>query len=79
MNCDGCHGGGVGFVVPIRGRTLALRRQRLGRTTDSPRSAQGMPAYGGMLDASTIWQLVTYPKSQPIPVDIATEAWLRGT
>jgi mono/diheme cytochrome c family protein len=37
--------------------------------------AQGMPNYGRLLSDSTIWQLVAYIKSQPVPVDVATEAW----
>jgi cytochrome c oxidase cbb3-type subunit 3 len=78
MNCDGCHGGGaLGFVGP----NLVDGRWRYGGSDSAVYQsilrgrAQGMPAYGGMLDASTIWQLVTYLKSQTIPVDIATEGW----
>jgi mono/diheme cytochrome c family protein len=29
--------------------------------------AQGMPNYGRLLSDSTIWQLVAYIKSQPVP------------
>ena len=78
MNCDGCHGGGaLGFVGP----NLVDGRWRFGGSDEevyqSIRNgrAQGMPAYGSMLDENTIWQLVTYLKSQPVPVDVATEAW----
>jgi cytochrome c oxidase cbb3-type subunit 3 len=78
MNCDGCHGGGgLGFVGP----NLVDGRWRFGGSDgDVYRSifagrAQGMPAYGKLLAESTIWQLVTYIKSQPVPVDVATEAW----
>ena len=78
MNCDGCHGGGaLGFVGP----NLVDGRWRYGGSDSAVYQsilrgrAKGMPAYGGMLDPSTIWQLVTYLKSQPVAVDIATEAW----
>jgi cytochrome c oxidase cbb3-type subunit 3 len=78
MNCDGCHGGGgLGFVGP----NLVDGRWRFGGSDGevfrsiSAGRAQGMPAYGKLLSESTIWQLVTYIKSQPVPVDIATEAW----
>ena len=33
-----------------------------------------MPAYGGTLDPGIISQLVPYLSSQPVEVDIATEA-----
>jgi len=78
MNCDGCHGGGaLGFVGP----NLVDGRWRFGGSDAEVYQSiqkgrpQGMPAYGDLLDEATIWQLVTYLKSQPIPVDIATEAW----
>jgi cytochrome c oxidase cbb3-type subunit 3 len=79
MNCDGCHGaGGLGFVGP----NLVDGRWRFGGSDSAvfysirEGRAQGMPAYGQLgLSDSTIWQLVTYIKSQPVPVDIATEAW----
>jgi len=78
MNCDGCHGtGGLGFVGP----NLMDGRWRFGGSDsavfESIRSgrAYGMPAYGRLLSDSTIWQLVTYIKSQPVPADIATQAW----
>lgn len=78
MNCDGCHGSGaLGFVGP----NLVDGRWRFGGSDSAVYQSilrgrsQGMPAYGGMLSESTIWQLVTYLKSQPVPEDIATEAW----
>ena len=79
MNCDGCHGsGGLGFVGP----NLVDGRWRFGGSDSAVFSsirdgrAQGMPAYGGLgLSDSTIWQLVTYIKSQPVPADVATQAW----
>jgi len=78
MNCDGCHGiGGLGFVGP----NLMDGRWRFGGSDSAVfysiknGRAQGMPAYGRMLSDSTIWQLVAYIKSQPVPVDVATEAW----
>ena len=78
MNCDGCHGpGALGFVGP----NLVDGRWRFGGSDAEVYEsilkgrAQGMPAYGSMLSEATIWQLVTYLKSQPVPVDVATEAW----
>ena len=78
MNCDGCHGtGGLGFVGP----NLVDGRWRFGGSDSavfqsiSAGRAQGMPPYGRLLSDSTIWQLVTYIKSQPVPADVATEAW----
>lgn len=79
MNCDGCHGtGGLGFVGP----NLVDGRWRFGGTDSAvflsirEGRAQGMPAYGQLgLSDSTIWQLVSYIKSQPVPADVATEAW----
>ena len=78
MNCDGCHGpGALGFVGP----NLVDGRWRFGGSDAEVYQsilkgrAQGMPAYGEMLSEATIWQIVTYLKSQPVPVDVATEAW----
>jgi len=78
MNCDGCHGiGGLGFVGP----NLMDGRWRFGGSDSAVfysiknGRAQGMPNYGRLLSDSTIWQLVAYIKSQPVPVDVATEAW----
>jgi mono/diheme cytochrome c family protein len=78
MNCDGCHGGGaVGFVGP----SLVDGRWRHGGEDGAlfhsifygrPR---GMPAYGGILSDSTVWQLVTYLRSQPVPGIVPTVAW----
>ena len=78
MNCDGCHGeGAVGFVGP----SLVDGRWRYGGEDGAlfhsifygrPR---GMPAYGGLLSASTVWQLVTYVRSQPVPDIVPTVAW----
>lgn len=78
LNCDGCHGSGaVGFVGP----NLVDGRWRFGGSDSAvfhsivAGRAQGMPAYGPLLSDGTIWQLVTYLKSQPVPLDVATEAW----
>lgn len=78
MNCDGCHGGGaVGFVGP----SLVDGRWRYGGEDGAlfhsifygrPR---GMPAYGGILSETTVWQLVTYVRSQPPPAVVPTVAW----
>jgi cytochrome c oxidase cbb3-type subunit 3 len=78
MNCDGCHGGGgVGFVGP----SLVDGRWRYGADDGAlfrsifygrPR---GMPAYGGLLSDVTVWQLVTYMRTQPVPGVVPTVAW----
>ncbi|MDX1406230.1 MAG: c-type cytochrome [Woeseiaceae bacterium] len=78
MNCDGCHGGGgLGVVGP----SLVDGRWRYGGDDGAlfhsifygrPR---GMPAYGGILADDTIWQLITYVRSQPLPDVVPTVAW----
>jgi len=78
MNCDGCHGAGaVGFVGP----SLVDGRWRYGGEDGAlfhsifygrPR---GMPAYGGLLSDTAVWQLVTYVRSQPVPGVVPTVAW----
>lgn len=78
MNCDGCHGGGaVGFVGP----SLVDGRWRYGGDDGELfhsifyGRAHGMPAYGGILSDATVWQLVTYVRSQPVPDVVPTVAW----
>lgn len=78
MNCDGCHGGGgVGFVGP----SLVDGRWRYGGEDGALfhsifyGRAKGMPAYGGILSDATVWQLVTYVRSQPVPNVVPTVAW----
>jgi cytochrome c oxidase cbb3-type subunit 3 len=79
MNCDGCHGGGaVGFVGP----SLVDGRWRYGGEDGALfhsifyGRAMGMPAYGGILSDNTVWQLVSYVQSQPVPAAIVpTVAW----
>jgi len=78
FNCDGCHGGGaVGAVGP----SLADGRWRYGGADGAVFHSiyygrpRGMPAYGGILSASAIWKIVTYLEAQPVPADVATEAW----
>lgn len=78
MNCDGCHGtGATGFAAP----SLVDGRWRYGGADAAlfhsvfygrPR---GMPAYGGLMSEASIWQLVTYLASQPIPATVPTQAW----
>ncbi len=78
MNCDGCHGpGATGFVGP----SLVDGRWRYGGADGvlfqsiyygRPR---GMPAYGGILSDETIWQLVTYLQTQPLPAVVPTVSW----
>jgi cytochrome c oxidase cbb3-type subunit 3 len=78
MNCDGCHGGGAtGWVGP----SLVDGRWRYGGADGSLFQSiyygrpKGMPAYGGILPPSSIWALVTYIRSQPVPPEVPTERW----
>jgi len=78
MNCDGCHGGGgLGFNGP----SLVDGRWRYGGQDGALFHSiyygrpHGMPAYGGLLSDATVWQLVTYIQSQPIPGVVPTVAW----
>jgi cytochrome c oxidase cbb3-type subunit 3 len=78
MNCSGCHGGGaVGFVGP----SLVDGRWRYGGEDGALFHSifygrpHGMPAYGGMLSDTTVWQLVSYVQSQPVPDVVPTVAW----
>jgi cytochrome c oxidase cbb3-type subunit III len=78
MNCDGCHGGGAtGWAAP----SLIDGRWRYGGSDAAlfhsvfygrPR---GMPAYGGVMDEASIWRVVTWLASQPVPVTVPTQAW----
>jgi len=79
MNCSGCHGpGGIGFLGP----SLVDGRWRYGGedgdlylsiVSGRPR---GMPAYDDILSAPTVWQLVTYIRSLPVPLVVPTVAWM---
>ena len=78
MNCDGCHGGGAtGWVGP----SLVDGRWRYGGSDgDVFRSIyygrpKGMPAFGGVLPADGIWQLIAYLRAQPLPKSVPTERW----
>lgn len=78
MNCDGCHGGGaLGWVGP----SLADGRWQFGGEDGAVFHSifygrpRGMPAYGGILPASTVWQLVTYVKTRPVPREVPTASW----
>lgn len=78
MNCDGCHGGGAtGFAAP----SLVDGRWRYGGADAAQFHSvfygrpRGMPAYGGLMSEASIWQLVTYLASQPIPVTVPTQSW----
>jgi cytochrome c oxidase cbb3-type subunit III len=78
MNCDGCHGGDAsGWVGP----NLADGRWRYGGADEEIFSSiyfgrpKGMPAFGGVLGASAIWNIVAYLKSLPVPPDVPTESW----
>jgi mono/diheme cytochrome c family protein len=78
MNCDGCHGGGAtGWVAP----SLVDGRWRYGGDDGALYHSifygrpRGMPAYGGMLSPTTIWQIVAYLRSLPVPAEVPTLAW----
>lgn len=77
MNCDGCHGGGEGWVAP----SLSDGRWRYGGSDAALFQSiyygrpKGMPAYGGLLSAPIIWKLVTYVRSLPVPKAVPTQAW----
>jgi len=78
MNCDGCHGGGaVGFVGP----SLVDGRWRYGGDDGALFHSiyygrpHGMPAYGGILPDTTVWQLISYMRSQPVPGVVPTMVW----
>jgi cytochrome c oxidase cbb3-type subunit III len=78
MNCDGCHGGdGSGWVGP----NLGDGRWRYGGADAEIFSSiyygrpKGMPAFGGVLGPSGVWNIVAYLKSLPVPAGVATESW----
>ena len=78
MHCDGCHGaGGLGFVGP----SLVDGRWRYGGGDGALfhsifyGRSHGMPAYGGLISDETVWQLVSYVRSQPLPGVVPTLAW----
>jgi len=78
FNCDGCHAGGaVGAVGP----SLADGRWRYGGADGEIYQSvfyggRGMPAFGGLLPAESIWRLVTYLQSlQPAKDTISTVTW----
>jgi len=78
MNCDGCHGGGgLGFTAP----SLVDGRWRYGGEDGALYHSifygrpNGMPAYGGFLSDATVWRLITYIRSRPLPSVVPTAAW----
>jgi cytochrome c oxidase cbb3-type subunit 3 len=77
MNCDGCHGGGEGWVAP----SLSDGRWRYGGSDAAVYQTifygrpKGMPAYGGLLSPQIIWKLVSYIRSMPLPKAVPTQAW----
>lgn len=77
MNCDGCHGGGEGWVAP----SLSDGRWRYGGSDAAVYQSifygrpRGMPAYGGILEPAVIWKLVTYIRSLPLPKSVPTQTW----
>ena len=81
MNCDGCHGGGaVGWVGP----SLVDGRWRFGGADEEIFSSifygrpKGMPAYGGVIGAEGVWNIVAYIKAQAVPTVVPTTSWLPG-
>jgi cytochrome c oxidase cbb3-type subunit 3 len=79
MNCDGCHGGG-GFGVV--GPSLIDGRWRYGGDDGAVFQSiyygrpRGMPAYGGMINETVVWQLISYLRAQPQPEVVPTLAWV---
>jgi len=77
MNCDGCHGGGEGWVAP----SLSDGRWRYGGSDAAVYQSifygrpKGMPAYGGLLSPQIIWKLVTHIQSLPPPRALPTQRW----
>ena len=77
MNCDGCHGGGEGWVAP----SLSDGRWRYGGSDAAVYQTifygrpKGMPAYGGLLSPQIVWKLVTYVRSLPLPKAVPTQSW----
>ena len=78
MNCDGCHGGGAtGWVAP----SLNDGRWRYGGNDGAIYQSifygrpKGMPAFGGLLQPTIIWKLVTYLQSLPLAKAVPTQAW----
>ncbi len=78
MNCDGCHGGDAGGWV---GPSLADGRWRYGGADEEVFSSiyfgrpKGMPAFGGVLGAAGVWNIVAYLRTLPVPADAPTESW----
>ncbi len=77
MNCDGCHGGGEGWVGP----SLSDGRWRYGGSDAEVYQTifygrpNGMPAFGGLLSQDIIWKLVSYIRSLPVPRAVPTQSW----
>ena len=78
MNCDGCHGGGAtGFAAP----SLVDGRWRYGGDDAAVFHSvfygrpRGMPAYGAVMDEASIWRLVAWLASRPVPATVPTQTW----
>lgn len=78
MNCIECHGGGgLGSWAP----SLVDGRWRYGSADGALYQSifygrpRGMPAFGGMLSDTTIWQIITYIRAQPVPKEVPTVSW----
>jgi cytochrome c oxidase cbb3-type subunit 3 len=78
MNCIECHGGGgLGSWAP----SLVDGRWAYGSADGALYQSifygrpRGMPAFGGMLSDTTIWQLITYIRAQPVPKEVPTVSW----
>lgn len=77
MNCDGCHGGGEGWVAP----SLSDGRWRYGGSDAAIYQSifygrpKGMPAFGGLLSPAIIWKLASYIRAMPPPKALPTQRW----
>ena len=77
MNCDGCHGGGEGWVAP----SLSDGRWRYGGSDAAVYQSifygrpKGMPAFGGLLSPAIVWKLVSYIRTMTPPKALPTQNW----
>ena len=79
MNCDGCHGDPPTGIV---GPSLVDGRWRHGGSDREVFQSvyfgrpRGMPAYGGLMDAESIWRVMTWIRAQPVPAVVPTQSWV---
>jgi mono/diheme cytochrome c family protein len=78
MNCDGCHGGDAGGWV---GPSLTDGRWRYGGADEEVFASiyfgrpRGMPAFGAVLGAPAVWNIVAYLESLTPAANVPTESW----